>query len=601
MSPNRAFRKRAARVVLLAVCWLVLTPVNAQAHASLVSTAPAAGESLGAAPTELVLHFDEPVAVGETAARLVSASGRIIRLVSATASPDPAATQSEEVHLALPELADDQYLVRWSTTSIDDYHVVAGTYAFGIGVAIDPDFASVSTPSVPLFVGVEALLRFGGLAGLAGVVGAVLLLHRLGSMVPEGDAALARMPTLARRSANLGWASTVGLGLLLLARAGTLPSSRVLVAWLLAVAGLVLAGLLATRMDGSRRRPPAGLPVAVCLSALGLGVLGHGATRFVGGVIGAAVTATHILATCAWLGGTVLLAVLVVPELRAGSAAQARRFIVSFAGIAAPALAVSLISGLLLASAIVPSEGALVESGYGRTLLAKLGLVALAAGAGGLTFWWARRREHRSVSSDLRTSKRLTVESWLIGGAVLAAALLATSASPTGPRWAPTPEDGRSALLSSSVDGLFTTVRLSPGTPGSNFVLVGFADTRRPARAPVESVRVSVAGAPDLVATPQGEDVWVVPSAMVTGVGVHEVLVTVQREGVAATRIPFEWRVAAQGSGEGGRSLRVLWLLAAGMVVGASVLALLIRFRRRRRDQVEASAPERSAQVLTGS
>ncbi len=597
---------RVSIALLLAVGWTALSAGAAQAHASLVSSSPAAGQSMAEAPAELVLTFDLAVDVSDTAVRVVASSGETYRLASAQAAPDPEATAATELHIPLPDLAEDQYLVRWSTVSVDDYHVVAGTFPFGVGVVVEPGGATSGEGAAPVAVLADGLLRFGGLAGLAGALGGALLLLRFGGRSgdqwPEGVPG--RLARWARRSALLGSLSVGLLGLVLLASAGALPSTRVFSAWAAAAVGLLVGGVLLghrpTAAGGPSVSPGTWVPLVA--AAWGLGALGHGALRPAGGIPGALVSTAHVTATCAWLGGTVLLTALVVPAMRAGSSPWVGPALRAFAAVAAPAVGLSVVTGFLLASATVPSVDALTQSTYGRLLVVKLLLVIVAAAAGGLTYWRLRqRRTEKPRPASRSTRRRLVAESWLIGGAVLVAAALATSASPTGLRWLPGPDRPSSQLLSQAIDDLFVTVRLSPGTPGSNFVILGVAETRKPSPAPITAVHASISGGSPITATPQaagtltsrerygtavGDDVWLVPSATLAGDGPQQVVVTVERVGRPPTKVTFEWKVASPGTGSGGASLRNPWLglaVLSGLVVAAVGVVQFLRLRRRGR------------------
>ena len=357
MQRTLTWSTRVAVVTLLSAVSLVAAAVSAQAHASLLSSSPGDGAMMAQPPDAVVLRFDEAVDVRSTAVRVFSGSGSTIRLGSAQAVGN--ATSATEVRLALPTLADDQYLVRWSTTTSDDFHPVSGSFAFSVGVPLQPGFAASQASGPPLGTGIEALLRLVGLLGLAGAVGGGVLLARLSTVLPAGDRAASRLRTWTRRSAVLGSTGVAALGLVLLARAGNLPSGHVLVAWLAAVAGLLSAALMIGRRDpepGPLRLPTAAW-VGLTAAAWGVAALGHGAARPSAGLPGSLVATTHVLATSAWLGGAVLLSALVVPAVRRGESVWARTALAGFARVAVPAFTVSVVTGLLLAAALTRRSG----------------------------------------------------------------------------------------------------------------------------------------------------------------------------------------------------------------------------------------------------
>lgn len=133
---------RVVVVILLAGTSVAAAAVSAQAHASLLSSSPGDGAMMAQPPDAVVLRFDEPVDVHGTAVRVFSASGETIRLGAAEAVGDPTAAAATEVRVTLPTLVDDQYLVRWATTTSGDFHPVSGSFVFSVGVPLQPGFAS---------------------------------------------------------------------------------------------------------------------------------------------------------------------------------------------------------------------------------------------------------------------------------------------------------------------------------------------------------------------------------------------------------------------------------------------------------------------------
>ena len=99
-----------------------LLPLAALAHAKLLSTAPAADEQLAAAPKQLTLRFNEAVQLGVLK---LSADGKDISIAL-----DKGAAGASTVTVALPALAPATYRVQWSALTVDDGHVVKGTFSF---------------------------------------------------------------------------------------------------------------------------------------------------------------------------------------------------------------------------------------------------------------------------------------------------------------------------------------------------------------------------------------------------------------------------------------------------------------------------------------
>jgi methionine-rich copper-binding protein CopC len=101
-----------------------LLPLAALAHAKLLSTAPAADEQLAAAPKQLTLRFNEAVQLGVLK---LSADGKDIPIALDRGA---AAAAAATVSVALPALVPATYRVQWSALTVDDGHVVKGTFSF---------------------------------------------------------------------------------------------------------------------------------------------------------------------------------------------------------------------------------------------------------------------------------------------------------------------------------------------------------------------------------------------------------------------------------------------------------------------------------------
>jgi hypothetical protein len=111
------------RFRLAAAAAALILPLMALAHAKLLSTSPAAGAELAAAPKVLTLDFNESV---KLAVLKVSSAGKDI------AVPYDSGASESHVAVPLPALAAGTYQVRWSALTVDDGHVVKGSFSFVI-------------------------------------------------------------------------------------------------------------------------------------------------------------------------------------------------------------------------------------------------------------------------------------------------------------------------------------------------------------------------------------------------------------------------------------------------------------------------------------
>ena len=111
------------RFGLAAAAAVLMFPLTVSAHAKLLSTSPSAGAELAAAPKVLTLDFNESV---QLAVLKVSAAGKDISV------PYDSGASAAHVAVPLPALAPGTYQVRWSALTVDDGHVVKGTFSFVI-------------------------------------------------------------------------------------------------------------------------------------------------------------------------------------------------------------------------------------------------------------------------------------------------------------------------------------------------------------------------------------------------------------------------------------------------------------------------------------
>ncbi len=577
-----------AGVVLLAA----LAAGPADAHAVLVSTNPVDGANLGAAPSRLTLTFDEAVDVGSTVVRLFDEAGRGLVVGEPVSAPVAGAEEATSIEAALPALSTGRYLIRWQSVTSDDFHPVDGALTFGVGEDVQ---AAGTPPSRGLAAPWEAAARFGVLAGYAAAVGGLALLVLL-------------RPLLLRRGSarrvvvrgSTGGSVVAALGLLVLEgwltiSSGAVPSPAFLGYWSAAVVALLaLAGAVLAVDRALDRRPHPLLAAtgagAVLLGAWGLGHLGHGSSS-----AGSVLTTMHVAAAACWAGGLAVLVPASLAARRAGDPGWAREAVAAFARIAIPALALSVLSGALLARQLVPGWGGLSDTTYGRSLALKLGLVALAVTLGAWTAWKAR-----ATAPDRRVGGRLTGELAAVAVVLVLAAALAGGQPPDDRRWQPSPvADPTTSVTGTEVDDLLVTLLLTPGSPGPNFATVRVLDQRRPAPAPVAAVLVDDGTGGPVAAARQDDADWLVPLALDRS-GPLSVSVTVQRPGWDDARTTFRWQVApVPGTEQGGLDISGAWLAlaVAGVAGGLCVGALAAWLGRRRRDDAPADeTPEQAAQ-----
>lgn len=167
-------------------------------------------------------------------------------------------------------------------------------------------------------------------------------------------------------------------------------TARDLLAWateLAAGRGALLTAVCAAAVLGcgvARLRDADAVPVRIVLVVALLGMLtpavtGHASTS-ASHELAVTTVALHVAAASLWVGGLGALLALLGPRRRLLEAALPR-----FSTLAAACVAVVALSGVLTAQARLGSWAALVTTGYGALILAKVGALAVLGGLGLLT------------------------------------------------------------------------------------------------------------------------------------------------------------------------------------------------------------------------
>lgn len=379
MAAGAAGPQRAAVVVLAALAVVVLAVAPASAHAVLVDSDPSEGATLDEPPAEVVLQFDEPVEVVGSGLRVHDEDAERV---------DEGLTRDGAegtIAVALPDdLPDGGYLVVYRVIS-QDSHPLSGVIGFTVGEGVG---------EVADAVAVDLL----GEDTLAGVARAALRgLGYLGTLLAAGSVAfllgIARRDDDRRRARRVGAAAA---GIALAATVLALPVQTMAVAgagplealgptanvetlgssfgesWLLRVAALVLLVPLVWR-----GRPDWALLGATVAAPASYLLKGHTRSMDPTWLLMAG-DAVHLAAGAVWLGGLVLLALTVRARAVDDDPAGAARLVSRFSTAALGTVIALTVSGTAMAWALVRTPDALVSTGYGWTLLAKLTLVALA-------------------------------------------------------------------------------------------------------------------------------------------------------------------------------------------------------------------------------
>ncbi len=402
---------RIAACIVLILGTILATAVPASAHAVLEQTTPAAGATLGTAPEQVWLRFNQTVGVDNGSVRVLDPAGDRVDLGDARAGD----TGDQVVDDLRTGLQAGVYVVVWKVVSADG-HPISGTYLFGAGVAVGREQVSTGgsdgtgPASVALFAGI---LRFAFETAFAMLLGAGFFLL---AVWPRG----LDLPST-RRLLLVSWAVGLAAALALLVVQGPyaagLPLTDALRPSVLGQVWhsrfghvsqvrliLLLAAFPLVRTFPRRRRTgrfeAAGLAGGL---AVAWATIGHASDGHLTGLT-VPVLSLHVAVVSAWLGG---LAVLALFLLRPAHIDELGEILPRWTRLATLCVGVTAVTGTVLTWRDVGTPPALPGTPYGRFLLVKLVLfAAVMVVAWGSHHWVARRHRlvvHASTLAALAT------------------------------------------------------------------------------------------------------------------------------------------------------------------------------------------------------
>jgi len=368
---------RLAAVALACLALVLAVAGPAGAHTTLLFSNPAADGTVPTAPASITLIFDQPIGLTANTVRLSDANGRGVLVGRA------APIQGGRGVTAVPgsRLTSGVYTVTWQVLARDG-DVMGGDYRFAVGPA-----AAALTGGRPGGVATKglwpaALLRwllFAGLAGYLGGLAADRLCRRRRATtatepLPEPPRPWLLPAALTGLAASVGLAALItGDGALIsgLARLspGELVADRAGVLAAVELAGFGLAAVAALT-----RRPAWGAwPLAAVIGAEALRAHPHSAQAG----WGALATVVHLTAAAVWAGALIHVLRTVIAWHAAPRAG--RMLLGAYARLALWLFVLVVAAGTAAAVLVVPI-GSLLTTAYGRVLLAKIALVAVASG-----------------------------------------------------------------------------------------------------------------------------------------------------------------------------------------------------------------------------
>jgi copper transport protein len=451
-------RRRAGVAAVLAGAALALgAPPAALAHAYLVRTVPEASVVLNTPPTRAALTFDEAV---EPRFAVISVTNTLGHQET-TGPPRRSPGNPDTLIVPLrPHLPEGWYLVYWRAISVDG-HPVQSAFTFAIGPNPGPAPQFV-VPNINQTATTPRLLIARWAVFLTVMAAIGLFVFRILIARPV----LRRVPGTSLRGVSIAFAAASILGLIALpvyldisTAIDSLHSAfdvsslvslfrvtafgRGYVDMEVCFALFCAAAWVAIWLDRPDREhrsiaellATGGALLAAAAALLAPGSAGHAAQTAPRGV-SVLLDWVHLASGSLWIGGLIGLLVLwrTLPSLSrvAGLAVCVPRF----SNVAFLSVALLLFSGIGATVIHMPILAALWETGYGKAILVKIGLLAAAMLLGAVNLLRSKPRLVAARDPDSgRPAARLlrraiSGETLLLAAAVFAAAVLSSLAPP---------------------------------------------------------------------------------------------------------------------------------------------------------------------------
>jgi copper transport protein len=582
-----------ALALLLVAMWA--QPVPAAAHALLVRSIPEANSEAIEPPRTLQLWFSEPLESSFTNARLIDSTGA--EVATGKVQIDPA----DANHLTVPlgQLQPGIYVVTYQTLSTVDGHEWYGSFPFTV---LNADGSRPSGIAATVGTGErgeipppqEVAARWLALLGMMGIFGLSLFqLLVIPAAVVKGDPSplasaserlISNLLLGAVTAMLVGSWLQIGIQLMNLGDFAAL-SERMFGTrtglFLVArqVCAIVAAGILLLTPNRT---------TSVLLTLLGAaGLLTFSMTSHAGAVPGSgwaiAGDYLHLLAAATWLGGLVVLPFL-SREARRLPAVQRRgmpKLLLRFSDIAGFSVFLLAVTGLFSSFVEISSFADLINSSYGRVLLAKLFLVVVAIEVA----FFSRRLVHNQAQSlqqedGLRAFSRLITLEALI--AILLMVAVATLVQTPPPRTivqsAPVEQPFNTIA---QADDLLIHLQVTPNQAGYNRFWTHLYHADGTPVGEVQLVRLLFdyqetqlgQGRVDLEA--QGQDTFAAEGAFLSQAGDWNITIYTRRRGLDDTLTPVTVSVLPPvASAEQTPWQNPLPNVPLGVPLGAALLAL---------------------------
>lgn len=563
-----------SRYALFGICVLIVLgalffqSAVADAHALLVRSEPAAGAELTTAPATIELWFSEPLEPAFSQAHLVDMQGNEIgRGASTVDEADPM-----HLTLTLTELPPGIYTVVYRNLSQADGHEWVGSFPLTL---LNPDGSRPAGAATMDMLGdmlgtelptpLKTVSRWLALLGAMLLTG-VLVFQQLGPALRQAEPqdslsvrieqhgriglvvgiglvfvgswlqVFAQMAALS----GMGSAGGVTLDLFFQTRAGALLFTRQLLA-----GALLFLTIVVTGFADKLRSAGQWLALLLSLAILATFSVGSHAAAVAGSGWAIVGDFIHLAAAAIWLGGLLLLAVLLWQHRQqsAGEATLLRQVVWRFSVVATLAVFVLVVTGLFSSLVQLQSWSLLWTTAYGRLLLIKGLLVVVILGVALLNHRLVRINpaSGSAVSWAATYQRPLRRQVWgeSLSGLLLmvvVALLVQTPVPQPAATVAPAPTSFFETIL--AADDLTIHLQISPNRVGDNRYLTHLYHADGSPIGEVQLVRLLFAhqtadlGQATLELTAQGGDLFEAAGAYLSQAGSWDLSIYVRRRGM---------------------------------------------------------------------
>jgi copper transport protein len=583
-----------ALAVLLIAFWA--RPIPAVAHALLVRSIPAANAELAVPPQTLELWFSEPLETAFTTARLVDSSGA--EVTTGKAQIDPA----DASHLSVPlgQLEPGIYVVAWQTLSSVDGHEWYGSFPFTV---LNPDGSRPSGMAAnvggeergELPPPEEVAARWLALLGMMGLFGlplfqlvvmrAVTGKREISALDAISERLIRRLFLGAVAAMLLGSWLQIGIQLVNLGDMAALSERLLGTRTGLFLLARQLCALLALGIFLLAPNHRARIPLTILGAA---GLLTFSMTSHAGAVPGSgwaiAVDYIHLIAAATWLSGLIVLPFLSGEARHLSSHDRVRlpEILLRFSYLASFAVFLLALTGLFSSFVEISTFADLIDTSYGRVLLAKLFLVVIAIEVA----FFSRRLVHTQAQAlqeedGLRAFSRLVTLEAIFGvGLMLAVATLVQTPAPRT-LTAQNVVVGQPFNTIVSADDLYIHLQVTPNQAGYNRFWTHLYHADGTPIGDVQMVRLLFdyqevplgQGRVELEA--QGQDTFAAEGAFLSQAGEWTISLYTRRRGLDDTMTPVNMSVSPMVAvAQASPWQNPLPNVPAGVPIGLAVLAL---------------------------